>query len=206
MRGPDRGVYYDLYVIIDIYSRYVVGWTVAARDDADIAKALIASATQVHGPPDSPAAWAGQDCLRQLLDALPAVDGPLVVDPRRDPTPASRAAVPALRLYEIRARLERFYVLAAEADIPELTRLASDLVASNRGVPDAAGHERPRRGLQPQDQADQARRVLLPKPSAPTSVVSCSTTPRPRRGLFAVERDGRLCTVIVTPRSRRCSA
>jgi len=53
LRGPERGVYYDLYVIIDIYSRYVVGWTVAAREDADIAKALIASAAQIHGAPDS---------------------------------------------------------------------------------------------------------------------------------------------------------
>ena len=52
LRGPDRGGYYDLYVIIDIYSRYVVGWTVPAREDADIAKALIASAAQVHGAPD----------------------------------------------------------------------------------------------------------------------------------------------------------
>ena len=25
LRGPERGIYYDLYVIIDIYSRYVVG-------------------------------------------------------------------------------------------------------------------------------------------------------------------------------------
>ena len=53
LRGPERGVYYDLYVILDIYSRYVVGWTVAAREDADIAKALIASAAQIHGAPDS---------------------------------------------------------------------------------------------------------------------------------------------------------
>jgi putative transposase len=53
LRGPDRGVYYDLYVILDIYSRYVVGWTVAAREDADIAKELIASAARVHGAPDS---------------------------------------------------------------------------------------------------------------------------------------------------------
>jgi len=53
LRGPERGVYYDLYVILDIYSRYVVGWTVAAREDADIAKALIASAARVHGAPDS---------------------------------------------------------------------------------------------------------------------------------------------------------
>jgi len=34
LRGPQRGVYYDLYVILDIYSRYVVGWTVAARESA----------------------------------------------------------------------------------------------------------------------------------------------------------------------------
>jgi putative transposase len=53
LRGPERGAYYDLYVIIDIYSRYVVGWTVAAREDADIAKELIASAAQVHGAPGS---------------------------------------------------------------------------------------------------------------------------------------------------------
>lgn len=53
LRGPERGVYFDLYVILDIYSRYVVGWTVAAREDADIAKALIESAAQVHGAPGS---------------------------------------------------------------------------------------------------------------------------------------------------------
>jgi putative transposase len=53
LRGPERGVYYDLYVIIDIYSRYVVGWTVAAREDANIAKALIACAARVHGAPIS---------------------------------------------------------------------------------------------------------------------------------------------------------
>jgi len=53
LRGPQRGVYYDLYVILDIYSRYVVGWTVAAREDSDIAKELIEAATKVHGIPVS---------------------------------------------------------------------------------------------------------------------------------------------------------
>ncbi len=71
------------------------------------------------------AAWAGKECLRQLLDALPTVDGPLVTDPRRNPTPAPRAAAPALRPYEIRVRLDRFYALAAHADVPELERLAA---------------------------------------------------------------------------------
>jgi len=53
LRGPQRGVYYDLYVVLDIFSRYVVGWTVAAREDAEIAKALLAEAMTVHGAPGS---------------------------------------------------------------------------------------------------------------------------------------------------------
>ena len=53
LRGPERGVYYDLYVILDIYSRDSVGWTVAAREDADIATHLIAGAAKVHGTPGS---------------------------------------------------------------------------------------------------------------------------------------------------------
>jgi len=53
LRGPDRGSYYELYVLLDIYSRYVVGWTVAEREEAEIAKQLIATAVTVHGAPHS---------------------------------------------------------------------------------------------------------------------------------------------------------
>ena len=53
LRGPQRGVYYDLYVLLDIFSRYVTGWTVAAREDAAIAANLIATAVAVHGRPHS---------------------------------------------------------------------------------------------------------------------------------------------------------
>jgi putative transposase len=53
LRGPARGVYYDLYVVLDIFSRYVVGWTVAAGEDAQLAKELIAGAVAVHGAPGS---------------------------------------------------------------------------------------------------------------------------------------------------------
>ena len=52
LRGPARGVYYDLYVIIDIYSRYVVGWTVAAREDSLIATELMQAAMRQHGRPE----------------------------------------------------------------------------------------------------------------------------------------------------------
>ena len=52
LRGPQRGQYFDLYVIIDIFSRYVVGWTVAAREDSIIATELMQQAMTVHGVPD----------------------------------------------------------------------------------------------------------------------------------------------------------
>ncbi len=51
LRGPARGQYFQLYVILDIFSRYVVGWTVAAREDSDIAEALIEQAAATHGAP-----------------------------------------------------------------------------------------------------------------------------------------------------------
>jgi len=44
LRGPTRGVYYELFVIIDIYSRYVVAWTVAERETGELAEAFIDAA------------------------------------------------------------------------------------------------------------------------------------------------------------------
>ena len=52
LRGPQRGVYFGLYVVLDIFSRYVVGWTVAAREDSQVAKELLEQAIGVHGVPE----------------------------------------------------------------------------------------------------------------------------------------------------------
>ncbi len=41
LRGPAKWTYYHLYVILDIYSRYVVGWMVARRESAALAEVLI---------------------------------------------------------------------------------------------------------------------------------------------------------------------
>jgi len=49
LQGPQRGTYYQLYVIIDIYSRYVVGWTVATAETAALAEAFIADTVATHG-------------------------------------------------------------------------------------------------------------------------------------------------------------
>ncbi len=42
LHGPVKWTYYYLYVVIDIYSRYVVGWMVADRESSELAKILFA--------------------------------------------------------------------------------------------------------------------------------------------------------------------
>ncbi len=41
LHGPQKWTYYYLYVIIDIYSRYVVGWMVADRESSQLARLLL---------------------------------------------------------------------------------------------------------------------------------------------------------------------
>ena len=41
LRGPRKWSYYYLYVIMDVYSRFVVGWMIAPREQATLAKELI---------------------------------------------------------------------------------------------------------------------------------------------------------------------
>lgn len=51
LAGPTRGLYYDAYVMIDIYSRYIVGWKVATTESAALAEAFIAEVISIHGAP-----------------------------------------------------------------------------------------------------------------------------------------------------------
>jgi len=41
LKGPAKWTYFYLYVILDIFSRYVVGWLLAHRESAELAKRLI---------------------------------------------------------------------------------------------------------------------------------------------------------------------
>ena len=41
LKGPEKWTYYYLYVILDIFSRYVVGWMLAHREQAELASKLI---------------------------------------------------------------------------------------------------------------------------------------------------------------------
>ena len=49
LRGPERGVYYELFVIIDIFSRYVIDWTVAPAKTGELAREFIDTAINSQG-------------------------------------------------------------------------------------------------------------------------------------------------------------
>jgi transposase InsO family protein len=51
LKGPVKGVYYDAYVMIDIYSRYIVGVRVHAREDGVLAAEMMREVFGVHGIP-----------------------------------------------------------------------------------------------------------------------------------------------------------
>jgi putative transposase len=46
LKGPAKWTYFYLYVILDVFSRYVVGWTMQHRENAQLAKALIEQASE----------------------------------------------------------------------------------------------------------------------------------------------------------------
>lgn len=49
LAGPEPGVFYCLYVIIDLFSRYVVGWLLAERENTALAKQLFLDSLLRHG-------------------------------------------------------------------------------------------------------------------------------------------------------------
>ena len=49
LKGPVKGVWFKCYVIIDIFSRYVTGWLVAAAEDAIVARDFLADAVTANG-------------------------------------------------------------------------------------------------------------------------------------------------------------
>jgi putative transposase len=49
LKGPVAYLYFSLYVILDLFSRYVVGWMVAAHESARLAERLIAATCHKQG-------------------------------------------------------------------------------------------------------------------------------------------------------------
>jgi hypothetical protein len=51
LAGPAKWTWYHLYVILDVYSRYVVGWMVAHREAAALAERLLADTITAQQAP-----------------------------------------------------------------------------------------------------------------------------------------------------------
>lgn len=52
LKGPVKWSYFHLYVILDIFSRYVVGWMVAERESAVLAERLISESCKKQSIPE----------------------------------------------------------------------------------------------------------------------------------------------------------
>ncbi|WP_155343073.1 DDE-type integrase/transposase/recombinase [Acrocarpospora pleiomorpha] len=95
--GPARGVYYDLYVMIDIYWRYVVHWQVHTRESAGLAERFITDAIAANGgrAPGHVHADRGTSMTSKPVAALPADLNPAreYVNSSTDPVPSAYVQV-----------------------------------------------------------------------------------------------------------------
>lgn len=53
LKGSEKWTYYQLYVILDVFSRCVVGWMIAHREQADLAARLIRETIEKQNVPES---------------------------------------------------------------------------------------------------------------------------------------------------------
>jgi putative transposase len=70
LAGPVKGTYYDAYVMIDIYSRYIVGVHVHAHESGALAKELMEQIFSVHGVPRVVHADRGTSMTSKTVAAL----------------------------------------------------------------------------------------------------------------------------------------
>ena len=86
--GAAKGTFHYLYVVLDIYSRYVAGWMVADRESAALGERLIAEtcaregvlpdALTLHSDRGSPMTSAGVAQLLAVLAVVPSFSRPRV--------------------------------------------------------------------------------------------------------------------------------
>jgi putative transposase len=51
LRGPVKWTYFYLYVVLDVFSRYVTGWMVAPRENGELAKRFLKETVRKHAIP-----------------------------------------------------------------------------------------------------------------------------------------------------------
>ena len=70
LAGPVKGTYFDAYVMIDIYSRYIVGAHVHTHESGVLAKELMEQIFKVHGVPQVVHADRGTSMTSKTVAAL----------------------------------------------------------------------------------------------------------------------------------------
>lgn len=70
LAGPVKGTYYDAYVMIDIYSRYIVGVHVHTHESGVLAKELMEQIFAIHGIPHVVHADRGTSMTSKTVAAL----------------------------------------------------------------------------------------------------------------------------------------
>jgi len=70
LRGPVKGSYYDAYVMIDIYSRYIVGACVHVTESAVLAQEMMQEVFTIHGTPRVVHADRGTSMTSKTVAAL----------------------------------------------------------------------------------------------------------------------------------------
>jgi len=96
LRGPKKWSYFYLYVIIDVYSRYVVGWMVADRESAALAEDLITASCEKQAVnPDQLTIHA--DRGTSMTSKTVALLSPTLRSPGRIPGHGYRTTIPTRR-------------------------------------------------------------------------------------------------------------
>jgi len=70
LAGPAKGVYYNAYVMLDIFSRFIVGCVVHARESAGLAEDFMATVFGVYGIPKVVHADRGSSMTSKPVTAL----------------------------------------------------------------------------------------------------------------------------------------
>src|SRR5699024_11434472 len=70
LAGPTKGVYYNAYVMLDIFSRFIVGCVVHPRESAGLAEEFMTTVFGVYGIPQVVHADRGSSMTSKPVTAL----------------------------------------------------------------------------------------------------------------------------------------
>ncbi|MGK2932833.1 MAG: DDE-type integrase/transposase/recombinase [Solirubrobacterales bacterium] len=100
LRGPARGGWFQLYVMLDIFPRYVVAWTVNSTETSGLAKTMLVEVMGIHGIPEAVHAGRGTSRPPNPWPSCCSISGSTAAIPGRwvrNDNPFSEAAFKTLK-------------------------------------------------------------------------------------------------------------